>query len=135
MTFGVSSSPTPPDLHIPAWHARAGCAGHDWTMWFPPETGNSAAAFKAKVICRTECPVTAECLQFAMDNHEKHGIWGGLGEKQRRDLRRAHTINVREHGTHHGYNAHIRKREEACGPCKAAHAEYTAQVRRRRGKR
>ena len=35
-----------------------------------------------------DCPVTAECLQLALDNGEVHGIWGGKTERQRRRMRR-----------------------------------------------
>jgi WhiB family redox-sensing transcriptional regulator len=32
--------------------------------------------------------VREECLQYALDNSEKFGIWGGLSERERRRLRR-----------------------------------------------
>ena len=39
-------------------------------------------------IC-TSCEVKAECLDYALDNDERFGIWGGLSERERRRLRRA----------------------------------------------
>jgi len=33
--------------------------------------------------------VRGECLEYALVNGEKFGIWGGLSERERRRLRRA----------------------------------------------
>ena len=42
---------------------------------------------EAKKIC-TGCEVKAECLEYALANDERFGIWGGLSERERRRLRR-----------------------------------------------
>ena len=34
------------------------------------------------------CPVREQCLQFALDNDEE-GLWGGLSERERRELKMA----------------------------------------------
>jgi WhiB family redox-sensing transcriptional regulator len=52
---------------------------------FYPERGTTCADLKA--IC-AECPVTAECLAYALVNREKYGTWGGKSERQRRRMRR-----------------------------------------------
>jgi WhiB family redox-sensing transcriptional regulator len=39
-------------------------------------------------VCRG-CVVRNECLEYALVNGEKFGIWGGLSERERRRLRRA----------------------------------------------
>ena len=41
----------------------------------------------AKAMCG-RCPVAALCLDYALDNNEQHGIWGGLGQRQRMSLKR-----------------------------------------------
>jgi WhiB family redox-sensing transcriptional regulator len=39
--------------------------------------------------------VRDECLEFALDNGEKFGIWGGMSERERRRLRRARALERR----------------------------------------
>ena len=41
----------------------------------------------AKAICQG-CPVRAECLAWALEANQDHGVWGGLSEEERRSLRR-----------------------------------------------
>lgn len=42
----------------------------------------------AKKLCG-ECPVQTMCAQYALDNREEHGIWGGLTQGARRVLIRS----------------------------------------------
>ncbi len=67
----------------PEWFERAGCAGTDAESFFP-EKGNSARP--AKRVC-ANCPVRAECLDYALAHHERWGVWGGLSERERRRLK------------------------------------------------
>lgn len=39
----------------------------------------------AKTVC-SRCPVTQECLEHALENGEKLGVWGGLSEDERTRL-------------------------------------------------
>lgn len=112
-------------MEAPTWFAQAACRGLDPDLFFP-ERGESVR--QAKAVCAS-CPVAAECLATALNNGEKHGIWGGLSEKQRRVLRRTgpHPIN---HGTDGGYRMHLRRGELACPACLEAHAAATAIHRR-----
>lgn len=73
-------------LARPAWMARAACRGMAARddVFFPPR---GEATGPAKAICRG-CPVRFDCLDYAMINGERHGIWGGLSERERRRLRR-----------------------------------------------
>lgn len=64
------------------WQDRALCAETDPEGFFP-EKGGSAA--QAKRVCRG-CEVRAECLEYALANGERFGIWGGLSERERRLL-------------------------------------------------
>jgi WhiB family transcriptional regulator, redox-sensing transcriptional regulator len=76
---------TRPDDGSPAsWRARALCAETDPEAFFP-EKGGSVR--EAKKVCRS-CEVTAECLEYALENDERFGVWGGLSERERRRIGR-----------------------------------------------
>lgn len=75
-----------------AWQARANCMGVDPELFFP-ERGSSTR--EAKEVCRG-CVVRPECLEFAIANSEKFGIWGGMSERERRRVRRARLSQQRE---------------------------------------
>lgn len=66
------------------WRVLALCAQVDGDLWFP-ERG--ASVQEAKRICRL-CDVQQECLEYALANGERFGIFGGLTERERRKLKR-----------------------------------------------
>ena len=66
------------------WQESALCAETDPEAFFPEKGGSTR---EAKKIC-TGCEVRAECLEYALANDERFGIWGGLSERERRRLRR-----------------------------------------------
>lgn len=68
-----------------AWMDRGNCHGVDPELFFP-ERG--ASTREAKAVCRA-CEVRDECLEYALDHGEKHGIWGGRSERERRRMRAA----------------------------------------------
>jgi WhiB family redox-sensing transcriptional regulator len=70
-----------------AWQTDALCAQTDPEAFFPEKGGSTR---DAKKICTT-CEVKAQCLDYALANDERFGIWGGLSERERRRLRRART--------------------------------------------
>ncbi len=70
---------------IPEWYADALCAQVADEPFFPDKGGSIR---EAKSVC-ARCPVKAECLAYALDRHERYGIWGGLSERQRRPLWKA----------------------------------------------
>lgn len=67
-----------------AWQADALCAQTDPEAFFPEKGGSTR---EAKKICQ-QCEVKSECLDYALANDERFGIWGGLSERERRRLRR-----------------------------------------------
>jgi WhiB family redox-sensing transcriptional regulator len=67
------------------WQERALCAQTDPEAFFPEKGGSTR---EAKRIC-AGCEVRAECLDYALAQDERFGIWGGLSERERRRLRRA----------------------------------------------
>lgn len=66
------------------WRDRAECRKADADQFFP---GKGEPTKDAKRICG-RCPVTAECLAFALAHDERFGVWGGLSERERRRLKR-----------------------------------------------
>lgn len=66
------------------WADRAACTDSDPEAWFP-EKGQ--AAITARRIC-AGCEVKAECLEYALARGERHGIYGGYSERERRAMRR-----------------------------------------------
>lgn len=66
------------------WQERALCAQTDPEAFFPEKGGSTR---EAKRIC-TGCEVRAECLEYALAQDERFGIWGGLSERERRRLKR-----------------------------------------------
>lgn len=66
------------------WQERALCAQTDPEAFFPEKGGSTR---EAKKVC-TQCDVRSECLEYALANDERFGIWGGLSERERRKLKR-----------------------------------------------
>ena len=72
------------------WQWHAACRGQDSSLFFAPnhlemKEQKDTREQKAKALCRA-CPVREECLEFAIRIQERHGIWGGLNELERRLL-------------------------------------------------
>ena len=72
------------------WQLRAACRGPHASVFFPPpyvekRDEKRRRELRAKDICAS-CSVQPDCLQYALDIGEQHGIWGGLNEVERRDL-------------------------------------------------
>lgn len=72
------------------WHLDAACRGPYQAIFFPPARSESrrekrARERRAKEIC-VQCPVIDECREYSFEIKEQHGIWGGLTEKERREI-------------------------------------------------
>ncbi len=70
------------------WQDLANCLGVDPDLFFP-ERG--ASTREAKEVCRG-CVVRGDCLEYALANGEKFGIWGGMSERERRRIRRQRAL-------------------------------------------
>lgn len=75
----------------PDWQGKANCMGTDPDLFFP-ERGESAD--KAKEVCRG-CVVREDCLEYALANGEKFGIWGGMARNERNRIRRSRALTRR----------------------------------------
>jgi WhiB family redox-sensing transcriptional regulator len=58
-------------------------------LFFPIGHGPAAQVqiVAAKAVC-ARCPVVHECLSWALETGQDAGVWGGLTEEERRQLRR-----------------------------------------------
>lgn len=66
------------------WRDEAACRGMATEIFFPVSASNDAAV-TAKAVCEG-CPVTEECLSYAMAAREPEGVFGGLTPRQREAL-------------------------------------------------
>lgn len=71
------------------WRHRSACLDEDPELFFP--IGNTGPALaqveEAKAVCR-RCDVVETCLREALDTRQDAGVWGGLSEDERRNLKR-----------------------------------------------
>ena len=73
-----------------AFMEEAACRGMGPDLFFLNEDEKSINIIKlaeARLVCGS-CKVQKECLDFAMDNNIKSGIWAGTTPLQRKGLRR-----------------------------------------------
>lgn len=73
-----------------AWMSHAACRTADPELFFPIGQGprTPIEVSRARAVCR-RCPVQTECLRYSLETAQKHGIWGGTDEDERRLLRAA----------------------------------------------
>jgi WhiB family redox-sensing transcriptional regulator len=64
------------------WRDRAACRGLDPDIFYPVSDDD---AEPAKEICAV-CPVREACLEYALANRERDGVWGGATERERRRM-------------------------------------------------
>ena len=79
------------DWDFDDWRDSAACRDTDPDLFFP-ERG--ASTREAKEVCRG-CVVREDCLEYALANGEKFGIWGGMSERERRRIRRRRAMQRR----------------------------------------
>lgn len=60
------------------WH-RGLCAQVGGDEWFPEKGGSTR---EAKRTC-SNCTVRADCLEYALANDERFGVWAGLSVEER----------------------------------------------------
>jgi WhiB family redox-sensing transcriptional regulator len=66
------------------WAAFAVCRDKDPDIFFPLTITGEQDAIR---VCEG-CPVSFDCLEFALEARIRFGIWGGMTEKERRNLQR-----------------------------------------------
>ena len=73
------------------WRDQAACRGADLDLFFP---GRGESAEPARQVC-ARCPVRQPCLEYAITSQIQYGIWGGLSERERRELGASRLRSVR----------------------------------------
>jgi WhiB family redox-sensing transcriptional regulator len=68
-----------------SWQDEAACLGVDVGIFFRTDTA------EAKEVC-SRCRVRQACLEQAIVDGERFGVWGGLTERERRRLRKRRTV-------------------------------------------
>lgn len=65
-------------------------ATRDYDPWYveTEEESEDAQAICLGTIDKKPCPLLLECLEFAMTNNERFGIWGGMTPEDRAKLRK-----------------------------------------------
>lgn len=116
------------------WQDAAPCRGLTH-LFFAPLAESAVTrrtrVAKAQAICRT-CPYQRECAEASKD--EVGGVWNGVDLDEPMLIRRRLSARERRgpkpkpinHGTNGGYVAHLRRGEQPCDECSAAHAKYAA---------
>ena len=64
------------------WRDQAACRGLDPDIFYPVSDEDADVA---KAICAA-CPVREACLEYALANRERDGVWGGATERERRRM-------------------------------------------------
>jgi WhiB family transcriptional regulator, redox-sensing transcriptional regulator len=87
--FGRSAPETASDAlelfgQRPPWMRDAACREHPEVNFHP---GHGESPEPARAVC-SRCMVRNECLQFALDDDERYGVWGGLSPPERRAVKR-----------------------------------------------
>lgn len=106
---------------------RAGEAETEW--WHPPRGGKSAQAI---AICK-RCPVKDDCLEHAVVNGERDGVWGGTGPKGRATPRNQEKVRMivcrrcREVFRHVGFGNRL-----YCDACRLANHQDHNRVNKRK---
>lgn len=67
------------------WRDNAACIGRKTEMFYPEKS--QAQACRAKCVC-SMCPVKDKCLDEAIANGERFGIWGGKDTQERKKIAR-----------------------------------------------
>jgi len=67
-----------------AWRQHAACRGVDPEVFYPVSDDEAETP---KAICGA-CSARHGCLDWALTNKERDGVWGGATEKERRRMLR-----------------------------------------------
>jgi hypothetical protein len=64
--------------------------------WFDEDDQSEAVNFCNGEADGVVCPIRHDCLIFALVNNERQGVWGGMGERDRKALRKISPWKARQ---------------------------------------
>jgi len=65
------------------WVADALCAEIDPDLFMPEKGAKGREDTRAAIAVCQQCPVQAACLEYALVNDVRYGIWGGQSAQDR----------------------------------------------------
>lgn len=68
--------------YVTAWMADGRCRNYPPAVFFPSD---GVGVDRARKIC-ADCPVSGQCLEYALSERIEHGVWGGCSERERRRI-------------------------------------------------
>ena len=74
------------------WRHRAACIEVGHLPFFPEPNGWPRIDYSPALKVCGSCEVAAECLEWALANDERYGVWGGLTPEQRTAITRRRPI-------------------------------------------
>jgi WhiB family redox-sensing transcriptional regulator len=76
------------------WRHHSACRDEDPELFFP-EVKHGEPVARPKRICQ-RCPVSSDCLAWALSTRQEFGVWGGMSSGERRAaLRRRAQVGAR----------------------------------------
>ncbi|MEU7597328.1 WhiB family transcriptional regulator [Streptomyces sp. NPDC039022] len=78
---------------VTGWQLLGACRAEDPELFYPVGYAGPAKSqiADAKAVCR-RCPVLDICQDWALATGEEWGVWGGLSESERRNIRRRRVL-------------------------------------------
>ena len=94
----IDTSQVMPSIYermFPTWLDQAKCRGLPGNLFYAEYQHNNSQVQEARSVCRGthpdhpgRCPVLEDCLNYAINNGERYGVWGGCSERERRRIKR-----------------------------------------------
>jgi WhiB family redox-sensing transcriptional regulator len=72
------------------WRRRSACKDEDPELFYPVGSSGPAETqlLEAKAVC-ARCPVRKVCLAWSFEIKAEAGVWGGMSEEERRNLKKS----------------------------------------------
>jgi WhiB family redox-sensing transcriptional regulator len=118
-------------LNRQTWQAKAACRDiENPDIFFAEHPGANKSTNEAKKICK-QCPVRIDCLEYAITNDERYGIWGGVSPGGMSEYRRLNPKLRHPHTCRAGHDrAEVGTRAD--GYCLQCHRQNQSRSRKRR---